>query len=193
VAVALNDRQQNGHDDAREEYGGDQAPVADVFVRHVDAGERQNEKTNCDEEEEALQGQGVVGFWGGCVGRFCCRGPSWLRRGRGGRERLFLSGGIWGCFVGRFVLRGRLSDRDDTGLLLVDLGEHDGPGGRFVAAATRGFVEAEGLESSRKSEEEQRRGDEDADVEMDQANVFQKGVRRGHVLPFYTKSSNTTV
>jgi len=55
----------------------------------------------------------------------------------------------------------------------VDLSEHDGPGGRFVAAAAGGFVEAEGLEGSGKGKEKQGGSDEDADVEMDQAQISQ--------------------
>jgi hypothetical protein len=54
-------------------------------------------------------------------------------------------------------------------LLFVDLAQGYGPCGRFVAAATGGFVEAEGLEGSGKSKEKQGGSDEDADVEMDQA------------------------
>jgi hypothetical protein len=49
----------------------------------------------------------------------------------------------------------------------VDLAKHNGPGGRFVAAATGGFVEAEGLEGSGKSKEEKSGSDKDASVEMD--------------------------
>ena len=65
--------------------------------------------------------------------------------------------------------------------------EHDGPGGRFVAAAAGGFVEAEGLEGAGEGEEEQGGSDEDADVEMDQAEIFQERVGRGHVISFLHK------
>ena len=62
----------------------------------------------------------------------------------------------------------------------MDLREQDGPGGRFVTAAARCLVEAEGLECSGEGEEEHSGDDEDADVEMGQAKVFQKSVGRGH-------------
>ncbi len=68
-----------------------------------------------------------------------------------------------------FVQWRRFSDGNDWGLLFVDLAKHDGPGGRFVAAATGGFVEAEDLECPGKGKEEQGGSDEDAGVEMDQA------------------------
>jgi hypothetical protein len=41
-------------------------------------------------------------------------------------------------------------------------------------------VEAEGLEGPGEGEEQERRGDEDPDVEMDQAEISQNDVRRGH-------------
>jgi hypothetical protein len=41
-------------------------------------------------------------------------------------------------------------------------------------------VEAEGLERSCKGEEEQGRREEDAEIEVNKADVFQDGVRRGH-------------
>ncbi len=62
----------------------------------------------------------------------------------------------------------------------MDLAEDDGPNGWFVAAATGSFVKAEGLESSGEGEKEQGWGDEDAEIEMDQAGVLQKGMRRRH-------------
>ena len=55
----------------------------------------------------------------------------------------------------------------------MDLAEGDGPGGRFVAAAAGGFVEAEGLEGSGEGEEEQGGSDEDAEVEMGEAYVLE--------------------
>ena len=63
----------------------------------------------------------------------------------------------------------------------MDLREGDSPGGRFVTAAAGGFVKTEGLERSSESEKQQRRCDENADVEMDQAYRLQKCVRRGHI------------
>jgi hypothetical protein len=65
-------------------------------------------------------------------------------------------------------------------LLLVKLGEGDDPGRWLVVAAARGFVEAEGLESSREGEEEEGGRDEDADVEMDLASGFEDLVGRSH-------------
>ena len=94
-----------------------------------------------------------------------------------------------GSFVGGFVWGRSFSDGNDGGLLFVDLAEGYGPGGWFVAAAAGGFVEAEGLESSGEGEEEKRGGDEDADVEVGQADVFQKSVRRGHCSSFLHKDS----
>jgi len=80
-----------------------------------------------------------------------------------------------------------LSDRDDGRLFFVDLSQQDRPGRRFVAAASGGFVEAEGLEGSGKRKEEQGWGDEDANVEMGQSGVLQKSVRRGHGYSFLHK------
>ena len=62
----------------------------------------------------------------------------------------------------------------------MNLAEHDGPGWRLVAAAAGGLVQAEGLERSGKGEEDQRGGDKDAQIEVDQAGVSQKNVRRRH-------------
>jgi hypothetical protein len=80
-----------------------------------------------------------------------------------------------------------LSCGDDRSLLFVDLAEGDGPGGRFVVAAAGGLVKIEGLEGSGKGEEEQGRSDEDAGVEMGQAQVFQELVGRGHDSYFLHK------
>jgi len=66
----------------------------------------------------------------------------------------------------------------------VDLTEDDGPGWRFIAAATGSFMEAKGLESPGKSKEDQGRRDEDTEVEMNQAGVLQDGVGRGHIVLF---------
>src|SRR6266576_7193241 len=98
-----------------------------------------------------------MGF--GCSFSDCFRCFDRCRLRRGGR--LF-----WSALVGLFVRWRRLSDGNDWRLLFVDLGEHDGPGRRFVAAAAGGFVEAEGLQSSCKSKEEQGGSDEDTGVEM---------------------------
>jgi hypothetical protein len=59
-------------------------------------------------------------------------------------------------------------------LPFVDLGEHDGLGGRFVAAAAGGLVKAESLEGSGKGKKEQGGSNEDAGIEMYQAQVFQE-------------------
>jgi hypothetical protein len=75
-----------------------------------------------------------------------------------------------------------LAQRDDGGLLLVELGEGDNPGGRLVVAAARGLVEAEGLEGTGEGEEEDGGREEDANVEMDLAKDFQELVGGGHVL-----------
>jgi hypothetical protein len=66
------------------------------------------------------------------------------------------------------------------------LSQSGGPSRRFVAAATRGFVEAEGLESSGKGEEDQRGSNEDTKVEMGQACVFKKGSGLSHFF-FFTQ------
>jgi hypothetical protein len=68
----------------------------------------------------------------------------------------------------------------------VDLAEHHGPGRWFVAAAAGGFVEAEGLKGTGKSEEKQRRGDEDADVKI-RRRYFKTVCEEDMVIPFYTK------
>ena len=85
-----------------------------------------------------------------------------------------LGAGVCGLFGRAFHLCGSLwwrglSDRDDRRLFLVNLCEQHGPGGRLVAAAAGGFVQAEGLERSGKGEEEQRGSNEDAKIEMGQA------------------------
>ena len=77
--------------------------------------------------------------------------------------------------IGPGVGRWGPSYRHDGALFLVDLPEGDGPGGRFVAAASGGFVEAEGLECSGEGEEDQGRRDEDAEIEMGQPGGFQEG------------------
>ena len=82
--------------------------------------------------------------------------------------------------LGGGIRRTLFADGDSGGLFLVELGEGGNPGGRFVVAAARCFVEAEGLKGSSESEEEDCRGDEDAGVEMDLANDFQDLVGRGH-------------
>lgn len=64
----LEDRQQDGDDDASYEDGGDQDSIADVLVGHVQAGKGRDKQTDRDEEEEDLQGQRVVGFRRGGVG-----------------------------------------------------------------------------------------------------------------------------
>jgi hypothetical protein len=65
-------------------------------------------------------------------------------------------------------------------LLLVELREGDDPGRWFIAAAACGFVQAEGLERAGEGEEEQRRGDEDAEIEMRKAGVFEEGMCGRH-------------
>jgi hypothetical protein len=60
--LSLEDRQQDGDDDASYEDGGDQDSVADVFVGHVQASEGGDKQADRYEEEEDLQGQGVVGL-----------------------------------------------------------------------------------------------------------------------------------
>jgi len=45
-------------------------------------------------------------------------------------------------------------------------------------------VQAEGLEGSGEGEEEQSRGGEDAEVEVNEAGVLQEGVGRGHYVLF---------
>lgn len=92
----------------------------------------------------------------------------------------FFCGSVWGWDP---------SDRDHRGLLFVDLAEDYGPGGWFVAAATGGFVKAEGLERSGEGKEEQGRGDEDAEIKVDQAEVLQKRVRRRHYVLFLHKET----
>ena len=53
-------------------------------------------------------------------------------------------------------------------------------------------MKIEGLEGSGKGKEEQGRSDEDAGVEMDQAQVFQELVGRGHDSSFlHTQDENT--
>jgi hypothetical protein len=96
---------------------------------------------------------------------------------------------VWGDFVWLFVRRRELSDRDYRRLLFVDLGKSDSPGGRFVVAATGGFVEAEGLERSGEGEEEKRWSYEDTCVEVQQSGVFQKRVGRSHSPSFVQKES----
>jgi len=66
----------------------------------------------------------------------------------------------------------------------VDLAQDYGPGGWFVTAAAGGFVKTERLEGSGEGEEEQGGSDEHAEIKMDQAEVLQKSVRRGHYLLF---------
>ncbi len=53
---SLEDRQQDGDDDASYEDGGDQDSVADVLVGHVQAGEGGDEEADSYDEEEDLQG-----------------------------------------------------------------------------------------------------------------------------------------
>jgi hypothetical protein len=71
-----------------------------------------------------------------------------------------------------FVWRRKFSDGERGCLLFVDLGEGDDPGWRFVAAAAGGFVQAEGLESAGEGEENQGWSDEDAEIEMQEADAF---------------------
>lgn len=136
----------------------DERAVAAVAIGHVETGEGGGEEAEGDQEEEELQGQGVVGF-GGPGGWL-----ELLRRGRGlgdGRREFF--------------------DWSGRELLFVDLGEGDDPGRGFVGAATGGLVKAEGLERAGEGEEEQRRSDEDAEVEVSVAGVVEKGTLRWHM------------
>ena len=104
--MALEDRQQYGNDDAREENCGDQLPVANVFVRHVKSGQSGDEEANGDEEEEAFQRQGVVG-------RLWCFSRSRWRRGSFG-ELLYFGCGFFRCGLVGSLVRGRdFSDRND--------------------------------------------------------------------------------
>ncbi len=52
----LQDRQEDGDDDAGDEDRGDQSPVADVLVGHVQARESRDEEADGYDEEEDLQG-----------------------------------------------------------------------------------------------------------------------------------------
>ena len=65
---SLEDRQQDGDDDASYEDGGDQDSVADVLVGHVQPGKGGDKQADRYEEEEDLKGQGVVGLWRGGFG-----------------------------------------------------------------------------------------------------------------------------
>ena len=76
------------------------------------------------------------------------------------------------------------SYRHDRGLFLVDLAQGDGPCWRFVTAAARGLVKAEGLEGSGEGEEDQGGGDEDAEVEMDETYVLEDPMRCRHGSSF---------
>ena len=60
-------------------------------------------------------------------------------------------------------------------LLFVNLGKGDDPGRGLIGAATSGLVEAEGLERAGKGKEEQRWGDEDAEVKVGVAGVVEEG------------------
>jgi hypothetical protein len=53
---SLQDRQEDRDDDAGDEDHGDQSPVADVLVGHVQAGEGGDEEANGYHEKEDLQG-----------------------------------------------------------------------------------------------------------------------------------------
>ena len=54
--VMLEDRQEDRDDDAGDEDRGDQSPVADVLVGHVEAGEGRDEEADGYQEKEDLQG-----------------------------------------------------------------------------------------------------------------------------------------
>ena len=82
--------------------------------------------------------------------------------------------------VGGFFGWGKFSDGNVRSLLFVYLSQGHGPGWGFVAAATSGFVEAEGLERSGKGKEKQRGSNEDTKVEMGHACVLKKGPRESH-------------
>ena len=61
----LEDRQEDRDDDAGDEDRGDQSPVADVLVGHVEAGEDRLEEAERAEEEEDLHRDEVVDAGGG--------------------------------------------------------------------------------------------------------------------------------
>jgi hypothetical protein len=67
----------------------------------------------------------------------------------------------------------------------VDLGERDYPGGRLVTAALAALMQAEGLERAGKSEEDQGRGNEHTDVEVDEAECLEKCMGTGHARIVY--------
>ena len=56
VAATLKDRHQNRDDDADHKNGGDQSPVAEVLVRHVEARKSRCEQSDRNQEKENLQG-----------------------------------------------------------------------------------------------------------------------------------------
>lgn len=72
----------------------------------------------------------------------------------------------------------------------MNLGEGYDPGGWFVAAAACGLVETESLEGAGECEEQQGWSDEDAEVEVKQADGLQKLVGGSHASSFVQKESS---
>ena len=96
------------------------------------------------------------------------------------RLRLFFCSFVGAGIFGRLLGWRGFSDRYDGCLLFVDLAQRNGPSWWFVVTAAGRFMKAEGLESSGEGEKEECRRDEDANIEVDQAHVFEKSMRRRH-------------
>jgi hypothetical protein len=168
----LNKWKDDGDDCACDQHRRNQAPVANVLVGHVQTGDGRGEQSYRHDEEENLQRQSVR----------LRDHRRWLGRSRRAGLRLV----VWsGCLFGWR----QLSDRNHSGLFLVQLAERDDPGRRLVRTAAGGFVQAESLERARKGKEDEGRSNKDAKIQVDQADVLKEGVRSRHRLSFVHKET----
>jgi hypothetical protein len=153
---ALDQEKQERDEDAGEEGSGDEGFAAGVLPGHDQAGGGGEDQAEGGDGEEDFDREWVV------------RGAG--RRGLCGLWR-FGFGGFRGLCSGE---RGLLALGDVEGSLFVELGEVDEERGWDVGASAAGLVQAEHLQTAGDGEEEDRGGEEDAGVEMGEADGFER-------------------